>query len=153
MVVFVFYGFHIHRAVSLAHLIMKQVRSFLYIFRWLFLFMGVKYRMSEAKVVDTDHELIVNPIYENKKKPQNITRSNRNRVGAKQSNIHIGDWSGVIYYDTSEDESDKRPSQTTKQKQKSNRRSSPKSVVPASGGRRKTRRPSQTKRRRVHKKK
>lgn len=109
--------------------------------------------MSEAKVVDTDHELYWNLISENKKKPKNITRSNRNRVGAKQSNIHVGDWSGVIYYDTSEDESDKRPSQTTKQKQNPHRRSSPKSVVPGSGGRRKTRRPSQTKRRRVHKKK
>jgi len=112
-----------------------------------------KYIMSEAKVVDTDHELYWNLISKNKKKPQNISRSNRNHVAVKHANIHVGDRSGVIYYDTSEDESDKHPSKITKQKQKSNRRSSPKSVVPGSGGRRKTLRLSQTKRKRVHKKK
>lgn len=109
--------------------------------------------MGDAKVVDTDHELYLNLISENKKKPKNISRSNRNHVAVKHPNIHIGDKSGVIYYDTSEDESDKHPSKITKQKQKSNRRSSPKSVVPGSGGRRKTRRPRQTKKKQVHKKK
>ena len=109
--------------------------------------------MSDAKVVDMYYELNGNLISENKKKPQNHSRSNRNHVAVKHPNIHVGDRSGVIYYDTSEDESDKHLSKTTKQKQKSNRRSSPKSVVPGSGGRRKTRRPSQTKRKRILKKK
>ena len=129
MVVFVFYGFHIHGAVSLAHLIRKQVRSFLYIFGWLFLFMGVKYRMSEAKVGDNTE--------------QNTNGSELDEMVT--NNVRPKPTSGrVVHSEIS-----------AEQAYTQNGLEFPKGRYP--GGRRRTRRPRktrrQTKKRRVHKKK
>jgi hypothetical protein len=111
------------------------VRSFLYIFGWLFLFMGVKYRMSEAKVGDSTEQVT---------KDSELDKMVTNNIRTKPTSGR------VVHSEIS-----------AEQAYTQNGLNFPKGAYP--GGRRRTRRPRntrrprktrrQTKKRRVHKKK